>query len=718
MLPGSLLAQSAATPKDKPLTDEDIFVLSPFEVTGDSTVGYTATSSTTGTRVASSIKELPFTVNVVTNEFMTDFAAFNLQEQMAYIPGFGMKEGQGNYTMRGFQGSGMLRNGFYRGGMIDSVTLDRVEVIKGPAAAIYGRTAPGGMINNITKRPKERWEASLSQTFGGYGLSRSEGSVTGPLIKNKLSFRLDSAYYDTDSVIADAGILQRVYSGSLTYKFSKTSSLWLEVEKVYRKDRVGEFHNVWYSTDGTNNTISRIADELRTFNNQVPGAYTTREVLTTTMMFEHKLTPTLSLRIGGYIFGRSLEVFQILSSDIYNSTTKTIGGREPMLRTLPERSDAIQADLLKTFDAGNTHHKVLLTFDHFWDKNGNDRQVQLPTNLLTNPAYNIQVLDVVNPNYFVDQSLTDYTRETRNRGTIVKINGAFLSDRVSAFDGKLIALLGGRYDVLTNRFYQVGANNILTTDSRGTNKKATYQSGVNYTPIKPVTFFLNMASSFTNQVVGNLPELPDKTVVPPETGRSKEIGVKTTFMEGKVGAEIAFYDIYRENVFRTNPAVPIINGDFGGKDHSRGMEIATDFRLTKALRLFATYSRIKSDQLYIPNDPGLVGFPQTNVPSSNWGGGGRYDFKEGTLKGAYVNFGMYHNSEQLFDTGGGIRRNTPMKAFTSCDFGVGYKLKQGEHFEHVIALNLKNAFDEEYYTGLKKTANGRQFLARYSISFK
>ena len=713
-LPCLGLAQTAPGPADETL------VLSPFEVLSGADNSYTATASTTGTRVASSIKDLPFTVNVVTSQFLKDFAAFNLQEQMAFIPGFGMKEGQGNYTLRGASqgGAGMLRNGFFRAGMIDMVNIDRIEVIKGPAAAIYGRTSPGGIINFLTKRPRDQWEASFSQAVGGYGLHRSEGSVTGPVIPGKLSFRLDGAYYDTGSEVADMGTRQKTFSGSVKYLFGPGTTLFVEIEKVQRKDRLGEFHNVWYSADGTAAGITRIADELRAFNNQVPDAYTYREVTTTDFAFEHRFSPTLTARVGGQVFDRDLTVFQVVSSDIYNAATGLIGSRQPTLRTNPERADGLQAEILKEFSLGPTRHKLLTTYDYTWDKNGTDRVIQLPGSALANPAFNLQNLSVTNPNYFVDKNFADYTNITRNRGTKIKINGLFVSDRITMLDGKLILLAGGRYDNVNNLFY-----NTLSTPaqySKAVTDQFTRQTGLNYTPVKELTFFVNNATSFVNQTFGNLPELASGTTVPPERGKSTEIGIKSAFFEGKLGFEIAAYQQERFDVGRST-AVSAANPDgvsFTGQEHSKGIEIAWNAKPLENLTLFGSASWLRSEQDAIPLDPGLVGYPVTNVPPRQWALGGRYDIRSGSLKSLFFTAGIFTVGEQQFDTSSGVRRTIKQPGFTSCDLGGGYTFAHTARFDHLIRLNVKNLFDEDYYTGSKKTANGRQLVIRYVLSFK
>src|ERR1043165_8595436 len=82
-------AASPAAPRDpseKTTDNDDTVQLSAFEVTADKDNGYIASESATGTRVASKIRDLPFLVDVVTSDFMRDFAAFDMSQQLGWVP--------------------------------------------------------------------------------------------------------------------------------------------------------------------------------------------------------------------------------------------------------------------------------------------------------------------------------------------------------------------------------------------------------------------------------------------------------------------------------------------------------------------------------------------------------------------------------------------------------------------------------------------------------
>src|SRR5476651_972519 len=146
-------AQTAAKP-EKP---DDPVQLSEFTVKENSDNGYIASEAVTGPRLATKIAALPYPITVITSEFMKDFDVFDFSSSVNSLSASmtGAND-EGTVTLRGTTTNNnfILRNGFYRLGMIDRVNTDRMEVIKGPNAAIYGAANPTGVVNIVAKKPK------------------------------------------------------------------------------------------------------------------------------------------------------------------------------------------------------------------------------------------------------------------------------------------------------------------------------------------------------------------------------------------------------------------------------------------------------------------------------------------------------------------------------------------------------------------------------------
>jgi len=154
-----LLALALASYPSISAQDEDKLIqLSPFEVSSDSGDSlYSINQSSTGTRIAAVVRELPFSLDVLTMDYLDDFHFTDPSEAITEFSNVGASEAHsgagGGNTTRGFAQWYALRDGFYRNGAIDKTFIDRVEVIKGPYAAIYGRGEPGGLVNFIPKSP-------------------------------------------------------------------------------------------------------------------------------------------------------------------------------------------------------------------------------------------------------------------------------------------------------------------------------------------------------------------------------------------------------------------------------------------------------------------------------------------------------------------------------------------------------------------------------------
>lgn len=196
------LAQpTAAAAKAQPAastTTDPVIELSPFTVTSERDFGYRATNAMTGTRTGVSIMETPMNIAVLTNQFLTDISAQNLNDGLNYVSSVstaslgnnGRIGGSGDGTrLRGFQASFNLRNGFRRDRGVTIRNIERVEVAKGPVSLLYGQTTPGGLINYITKKPKFQNAASLRLEVGSEELSNVEIDVE----RSMKVFRKDAA---------------------------------------------------------------------------------------------------------------------------------------------------------------------------------------------------------------------------------------------------------------------------------------------------------------------------------------------------------------------------------------------------------------------------------------------------------------------------------------------------------------------------------------------
>lgn len=276
------LAQDATD--DEP-DDDMAFELSPFEVTTSSDVGYRSTNSTSGTSLNTPIKDLPMSIQVVNREFISDFGASDLKEALVYSAGVFTENNQANSTVgatrgggsgdrsissagngsryanvvyirglstpyqnrMGFRYGGLVvtpNSGVALGGMLDSVNMERMEVVKGPNSLLYGVGVLTGIVNVIPRRPLDEPRYTFSVKAGNNDFFRSEGDITGPIFKDKkygnLNYRIAGSYEEKGDWTDFRQERTEYWVAQLEYQPTEWAKIFLEYQDGYsRTDGIG-----------------------------------------------------------------------------------------------------------------------------------------------------------------------------------------------------------------------------------------------------------------------------------------------------------------------------------------------------------------------------------------------------------------------------------------------------------------------------------------------
>ncbi|MCX6941269.1 MAG: TonB-dependent receptor [Verrucomicrobia bacterium] len=705
LLPASTMAQPGPTVPPGAATEETL-KLSPFEV--NSTTGYNATMTSSGTRIRADIRELPFSVGIVTSDFINDFAAFNdYKDSFAYTSGVSSR---GNYNqayyVRGLQNDGQLRNGFFRAGMFDAANVDRIEVIKGPNAGIYGRASPGGAINVVTKMPTPFLNSSATVRYGDNQFRRYELAASGPIVAKKLLFRIDTAHQTERFFYDNEDFRQDTVSGVLQYLFDAGGKLTFEADWLDKPMSANGANTLFRRVGGV--TTSQLAEELGRFNPAPPETGLNRQLKAGNLTFEQKLTDRIQFRATAHSSVRLDPSLRVGGDQFYTVETRTVANRLADLQEGGTRYVAAQSDLLIDFDTGPVQQKLLATFDFARDTSRDERWRVLAADR-NNPLYNVPTLNVSAPNYFVvsDKSLLrDFYRNDTSRSDT---SAVFVSDRVYFAGKRGLLLLGGRQNWVksTSLDYRSGA----TTDQR--RKALTYQLGLNWKINEPLSVYANYSTSF--RVNGGL----DPTGKPwdNQKGKGGEGGFKAELLNQKLTLTMAYFDITRFNVIRTNAVTRL--QELTGAENSKGWEFDFQYQVTKSLLLFGQYTNLKARFVADLQDPTLVGFQIPFVPDESYGIAVRYELRDGRLKGLFSTLGWKSVGAITTSTTAGYQRNYVQAAYTQLDGSVGYTWKSdGTRLSHKVAINLKNLLDEHYYFGDRTRGLGFASYFAYTLSYR
>jgi hypothetical protein len=202
----------AAPPASGDTQPEETLVLSPFVVTADEDVGYTANSTLAGTRVRTELKDVASAISVVTSQFLQDTGSKNQQDLLVYTTNTEVGGVRGNFSaaggastynevsnllrpsnntrVRGLDAADNTRDYFLTEIPWDGYIVDRVDLQRGPNSILFGVGSPAGIINTSINTAGFKNSNKIENRIGRYGSFRTSGDFNYVVKKNELAFRV------------------------------------------------------------------------------------------------------------------------------------------------------------------------------------------------------------------------------------------------------------------------------------------------------------------------------------------------------------------------------------------------------------------------------------------------------------------------------------------------------------------------------------------------
>ena len=704
-------SQAVASPPSSSSVDEgganEVFTLPAFEVAGDAAHGYIASESTTGTRIASNLKDLPFAVDVVTSPFMRDFAEFSLSDQLSFVSGFSPSEVTGQFQLRGFTSPVVLVDGFRRIGLVDVVDIDRIEVIKGPAASIYGAIQPGGAVNIITPQPTTVQTSEVTVTAGTDDLFRASANASGPLNKSgTLFYRVSYADEYTQYAQAFASHSQQFMSGKLLWKPDANTSLTFDVEHTERFEH--PFNQIptitekqtmpWAANSITESQYYGMATtNLSDYNYAGPESFNDYRLTSGTLTFQHSFGDFWNLKFGANAFTNPY-FDQLVGSGAYypygtgnitfangvisNPFTPEIKD-QPQVDWKPQRGGGAQLDNLFSFKTGPVANKLLVTADYYEVSQRTLTEVPTVGGSQATDYYALySAYDSAGAPYYVRQTTwspalgygwntTLYSQDpalynaiTADQWTASGDYGLFASERASMFGDKLTLLAGGRWDYVRNQVKNynipaVGVPAALATVEPAVyqafdyNTSAwTYQLGASWKITDNLNLYANKSTAFNPQ-----PQIDSATglALPNNTSDGYEFGFKASFMQNRFNVTVDRFLIDEHNLAQTetDPVTSQKDTILSGEQQAKGYEMDMNYQVTNDFLVFGDWGYTDSKVLDSETITFLNGLPARRVPRDNVGLGLRYEVSHGFAKGLFFVADAKYSSKSLVNLGSG-----------------------------------------------------------------
>jgi iron complex outermembrane receptor protein len=659
---------------------------------------YAAPNATTATKTDTPLQEIPASIQVIPRQVIEDQKDVNISEALENVSGVRMNQSlnSGNrFIIRGFANNGNI----YRNGVVststssfrtifDTSNLEAIEVLKGPAAVLYGRLEPGGMINLVTKRPLDTTAISLEQQFGSYSLYRTLWDATGPITQDKsLSLRFSGGYLNSQSFRDFNFTDRKVFDPSVTWRPTSSTQITVDVE-VTRNNYLPDNGIPVIGSGPAPVPISRSYSDPNT-----PTAFEDKTYVGFNL--DHKFNESWKLTnrfLGSYL--QTDDAWANPTPAFGNPLSGPIMSRNIFGQTSYAKVWATNLDLNGKFNVAETKHQVLLGFDY----------TKSDTNYWTFGSFNnpnpALAINLYNPTYGIDPGVFAAARNIRTSATnfsnfYEQWHGLYLQDQVTVWN-KLHVLAGGRYD-----WANVARGRAANFEAAAV---AGFRHDTRFSPrggvLYDLTPWLGIYGSYvTSFGANNGISIAGNTPFAPQIGRQKEVGLKTDMFDHRLNSTLAFYYLTRSNLLTpdlNNPgfSVPI------GEQRSQGIEYDITGQVTKALNVIGSYAY--TDTRVTNDNSGLLNNRLSSVPLHSGRLWLKYDlaYASPTLKGWSVGFGPYIASSQHGD----IQNTFTLPGYVRLDGFAAYSWMVGR--SRIIAqFTVRNMLNQTYYDNADQNSN-------------
>ncbi|MNX25449.1 Ferrichrome-iron receptor precursor [compost metagenome] len=643
--------------------------------------------------------DTPQSVQIIGSEIIEQQQSIRLSDVVKNVNGVYVGSARGgaqeSFYSRGYDMSAnnMFKNGFrFSSGSIPEVSsLEKVEVLKGSAALLYGNVAPGGILNMVTKSPSFQKGGEVSMQMGSYAFYKPSIDIYGPL-NDIIAYRFTGSYENSES-FRDVVKKERYYiNPSLLFKVSDKTQITLQGDYL---------HDDWTPDFGTGAIGKEIADVPR--NTYLGATWSNGQTRQTTIsgFVNHDINKNWKLN-----FNTSFQNYDRASkgtervqpkADPYGYWERPLGQNKNAEQIIGE-----QLSLQGCFLTGKVKHQLFTGVDFENSFAESNTFTFSPTTYGSGNIFDFENFD--QGGAIPDATHTKIVKTDTNRF------GIYAQDLISLTE-KFKVLAGLRWSWQEAQAETTDLiNNTIKEDAKRIDEAFTPKVGLVFQPTKDMSLFASYANSFTpNTGVTIYGE-----TIAPSLIDQYEAGVKKDFWRGILSTNVTLYQIVNSNLAQTaefkadgtnntDSSVKVLSGE----TTSKGIEIDITARPIDGMNIMAGYSY--NDMRYTEtsglNGSFIEGDRLVRTPANTANLSFFYTLQSGKLKG--VSFGANGNyigdrlggwNDQIVvnSTTGAVTindRDIPIEGYTTIDLSAGYTWKKFS-----ILCKLSNITNELNYT--------------------
>ncbi len=592
------------------------------------------------------------------------------------------------YAVRGFAGdenlpSGYLVNGFNSGrgfgGPRDVAGIERIEILKGPNAALFGRGESGGTVNIVTKQARfGETMGALSASYGSFDAVRAEADLN-LAVGEAFAVRLIGYFENADSFRDTIETERYGFLPSLGIKLGEDTTLTYDLELTRQKV---PFDRGVVAINGRLGQIPRSRFLGEPGDGPIEADATGHQ-----LQLQHSFSDNWNLLLGGSYRQTSLAGFST-EAELAGSRQKLFVDGQSLSRQRRYRAyDAdhyvLRGELAGDFELGGMRHRVLFGADFDQFENSQLFLRFRPATNASNPTDQAANIININAPIYGRFPLPTPGPQT-NRLDVQKAFGIYLQDQVTLSD-QIQLRFGGRYDSFSLR----GLNRANGIEQRRSFDRFSPQVGLVWEASPALSLFATYGEGFRS----NLGATAAGALFDPETSRSFEAGAKFGLLNNALTGTIAYFRLRKSNVLAADPANPGFSLPIG-KAGSQGIEFDLSGKLPGEIDLLFSYAYVDAEALADVLDPNfalqirsgdrLINVPRhaLNVQVSRAFAIGGTELRMGA--------GIQHVGKRLGETA----TTFELPAYTLARLFANWKLN--ENIE--LFGQVHNLFDATYYT--------------------
>ncbi|MBD9355826.1 TonB-dependent siderophore receptor [Methylomonas albis] len=696
-----------------------------YDATDPYNEDYVLPNATSGTKTDTPIMETPLNVQVISKQVLKDQQVITLADSLKNVSGVVTNaQGAGGYspyfngggastdiTLRGFVAETTFRNGFrlqQGGSNREMANVESVEVLKGPAAILYGLVEPGGMVNVITKQPLATPYYAFNQQFGSYDNYRTTLDATGPVTGNKdILYRMNMYYQNSGSFRDFVSTDDLFLAPVLKWVISPKTQATVEFEYNHKHNGADTFFNPFIGGQLTNTPISRnYGEKSPSITETFFGSFNWSHQFNDDWSIKHRLSVNQQRgSVNNYQqpIGTVTDNFM---QNVFVANTPNNGIsvlRQGFSDVSQYNTYATNLDLTGHFDTFGLKHTLLIGGDYY--RLNNTLGLNYSQAQSTGAFSYIDPYNPVHPGNPIDLGFVSTPFVTANQADQY---GLYIQDQIKLpYD---LHVTGGiRYQNLHRNLTTVQGG--VTTERNSQSQDAvTPRVGILWNPQSWISLYANYAESFGATSFGLVYAGPSQfRSIDPTSATQYEGGIKTEFFDGRLRATLAYYDLTKTNIATSDPN-PLHQCGGGcaiaiGAVRSRGPELDIQGEILPGWNTIATWANTdiivaktneKNDSLNGLN----VGDRMINVPRNTASFWSTYELLDTDFKGLKFGGGVTVRDGQLGSGGtnlDGSISNPSIKTpgYATLGLMAAYSRAFGKS-KITVQFNIDNLLDKRY----------------------